>query len=649
MLLSWVFISTGTLDLSAVQGGAADGEWSVYGGDAGATRYAPLGQIHAGNVQELEIAWRWSSANHGPRVLTEWQASPLVINGVIYTTAGSRRNAVAIDATTGETLWMWRMDEGPRAEGVPAIGRNAGRGVAYWSDGDRDERILVATPSYQLVALDARTGRPVATFGDDGVIDMVQNLRPREGVEPIGRVGNTSPPVVVGDIVVVGPNFHTGGTPVPGDPWPRNAPGDIVGYDVRSGEPLWRFHTIPEPGEYGVETWEGGSWEYTGNVGVWAPISADEELGILYLPVEAATNDLYGGQRLGDNLFSTSLVALDAATGERLWHYQLVRHDIWDYDTPAAPILVNIEVAGEPIRAVVQVTKQGFAYVFDRESGEPVWPFEYRAVPESDVPGEVASPLQPFPTRPPPFERQGIGEEDLIDFTPELRAEALRIVADYRVGPLFTPPSLRFASDGTIGTLMLPGMGGGANWPGGAVDVETGVLYVASATDASLLQLVEGAGEHGPHYHAGSRAAPRVRGLPLVKPPYGRITAIDLNRGETLWWVPNAGTPPSIRNHPDLEGVEVGRTGRATRGPGLLVTATLLFGGEGPQGEPIFRAYDKSTGTIVHELELPATTTGHPVTYMSEGRQYLLMAVGGPGIPAELVALKLPDDGLGGD
>ncbi len=618
----------------AAQQGATGGEWRYYGGDNGATGYSPLDQINRENVGELTVAWRWNASNFGPRPEGMYQTRPIMVGGVLYATAGSRRAAVAIDAGTGETLWMYRLDEGARGETAPR--RSSGRGVAYWTDGQGDGRILLVTPGYQLVALDAATGGPIQTFGKHGVVDLKQGLDRQ--VDPVkGIIGSSSPPVVVGDVVVVGASLARGLRP----PSMENVPGHVRGYDVRTGERLWIFHTIPQAGEFGNETWEDDSWSYTGNAAVWPPFSADNELGYVYLPIEAATSDYYGGHRPGDNLFSTSLVCLDARTGERVWHYQIVHHDIWDYDNPAAPILVDITVDGRPIKAVVQLTKQAFAFVFDRVTGEPVWPIEERPMAQSDVPGEQTAATQPFPTRPTPFDRQGVAVEDLIDFTPELRAEAIELIKPYRLGPLFTPASLAESDDGTRGTLSLPSTTGGANWEGGAVDVEEGVLYVGSATQPVVLAM-EPDPERSDLNYVVALTLP-VSGpqkLPLIKPPYGRITAIDLNTGEHVWMVPNGDTPAWIANHPALEGVEIPRTGNSSRA-GVLVTKTLLFAGEGAGGDPMFRAYDKQTGEIVAEIELPAPQTGVPMTYLHEGRQYIVMSVAGGDRPAQLVALAV--------
>lgn len=634
----------GIAEVLPAQAGTRNGEWRYYAGDAGSTRYSPVDQIDRTNVGRLEIVWRWKADNFGPRTEFNYRATPIMVGGVLYTTAGLRRAAVAIDATTGETLWMYRMDEGRREESAPRP--NSGRGVAYWADGD-DERIFLVTPAYHLVALDARTGRPMPDFGRDGVVDLRTGLdREVDTVE--ARIGSSSPPIVVGDVVVVGAALPSGTAP----PTKEMPPGHIRGYDARTGRRRWIFHTIPQPGELGNETWENGSWRYTGNAAAWASLSADVDLGYVYLPIEAPTGDYYGGHRLGDNLFSQSLVCLDARTGRRVWHYQTVHHGIWDYDPPAAPVLVDIMRNGRLIEAVAQVTKQAFTFVFDRTTGEPVWPIEERPVLQTDVPGERTAPTQPFPTKPPPFDLQGVTADDLIDFTPQLRAEAEEIAAQYRLGPLFTPPSL-VDLEGTKGTLMVPGSQGGANWPGAAFDPESGILYVGSSTSPSVVGLghdpegsnMEYIGGQGLRLPQGGGP----RGLPLLKPPWGRITAIDLNRGEHVWMVPNGEAPDYVRNHPALRGVDLSRTGRPDRA-GLLVTKTLLFAGEGGglfaaygSGGNMFRAHDKLTGDILWASELPGNQTGVPMTYMVDGRQYIVVAVGAPNHPAELVALSLPE------
>ena len=637
------------------QTGAPGGEWPTYGGDLGHTRYAALDQIDAGNFDDLEIAWRFKTDNLGPVPEYQFQSTPLMVNGVVYSTAGSRRSVAALDAGTGELLWTYSLHEGARGEAAPR--RLSGRGLAYWSDGS-DERILYVTPGYRLIALAARTGRPVPGFGQDGIVDL--KLNNDQDIDPVtGEVGLHATPTVAGDVVIVGAAFRTGGNPRSR----RNTKGYVRGFDVRTGERLWIFHTIPQPGEFGRETWLNDSAVYTGNTGVWAQISVDEELGIAYLPVEAPTSDYYGGNRPGDNLFAESLVAVDLYTGERKWHFQLIHHGIWDHDIPCAPILIDITVDGRPIKAVAQPTKQVFLYVFDRETGEPVWPIEERPVPAGDVPGEWYSPTQPFSTKPPAYDRQGVTVDDLIDFTPELRAEALEVASRYRLGPIFTPPVVS-RREGPLGTFIRPSR---TNWPGGAYDPETRILYVPSSAafsalglvppdpDQSDLEYIQGNAITGPRRTAGAgsqvgggqrvvsgrgggasgRTRTTVRGLPLLKPPWGRISAIDMDRGEILWQIPHGETPDFVRNHPALAGVDIPRTGR-TGAPGVLVTKTLVISGEmgyfrTPSGRrgAMLRAYDKATGAEVGAVYLPAPQSGSPMTYLHDGQQYLVVAVSG--------------------
>ncbi|MCA9737481.1 MAG: PQQ-binding-like beta-propeller repeat protein [Gemmatimonadota bacterium] len=619
----------------AAQSGAPGGTWPVWGGDAGATRYTALDRIDADNVRDLEVVWRWRMDGEDLPPEPRSQTVPLMVDGVLYLTAGLDRAVVALDAATGTTLWTWHPGEGVRAERAPR--RNSGRGVASWSaDGER--RIVTITPGFHLVALDAATGRPVPGFGREGVVDLMEGLRVPPGVDPVGMIGNSSPPVIANDVIIVGPAFQTGFRP----PSMANVKGDIRGFDVRTGRELWAFRTIPEPGEPGSETWEEGSAAWTGNAGVWPPFTADPDLGLVYLPVEAPTSDYYGGHRPGANLYSSSLVALHTRTGELAWHFQTIHHDIWDYDMPSAPILVDVDVAGQGRRRlVIALTKQGWAWVFDRETGTPIWPIEERPVPASDVPGEWTSPTQPFPTRPAPFDRQGLSEDDLIDFTPALRARALEAVRGYRLGPLYTPPSVLAADSSNLGTILVPGALGAAAWEGGAVDPETGILYVGSATTATAAALAPDPSATDMRFIQSSAArTPTVDGLPLFKPPYGRITAIDLTTGEHVWMIPNGATPRSVAEHPALAGLALPPTGKSTRA-GTLVTRTLLFAGEGWGGDPVLRAIDKSTGAVLHTVTLPGTQNGHPISYLANGRQFVVLSVGGPGQVPELVALAL--------
>ncbi|MEX0901258.1 MAG: pyrroloquinoline quinone-dependent dehydrogenase [Pseudohongiellaceae bacterium] len=667
-----------TAPLALAQQGAPDGEWPSYGGDLGHTRYAALDQIDGSNFNELEVAWRFKTDNLGPRPEYNFQSTPLVIDGVMYTTGGSRRAVVALDAATGEMKWMYSLDEGARGEAAPR--QLSGRGLAFWQEGD-DARVIYVTPGYQLIALDAGTGRPVPEFGDGGMVDLKQNLD--QQIDPVtGEIGLHATPIVAKDVVIVGAAHRTGGNPRSRE----NVKGFVRGFNVRTGERLWIFHTIPMPGEYGHESWLDGSAEYTGNTGVWAQISVDEELEMVYLPVEVSTGDYYGGYRPGNNLFSESLLAVDLHTGERQWHYQLVHHGIWDHDIPCAPILMDIVVDGQPIKAVAQPTKQAALYVFNRETGEPVWPIEEQPVEQGNVPGEWYSPTQPVPTRPPPYDRQGVGEDDLIDFTPALRAEALEIASWHKMGPLFTPPVVSHI-DGPLGTLMAPATGGGTNWPGGSFDPETNILYVSSNSSVTSLGVVppypgqsdmayiQGNAATGPRTSAGagsaagggraefdaaarerpvsSRGTPpvglRVQGLPLLKPPYGTISAIDMNRGEILWQTPHGETPENIRNHPLLQDIDLPRTGQ-NASVGTLVTRTLLIAGEdemttGTDGQrrAMLRAYDKRSGVELAAVAMPAPQSGSPMTYMLDGRQYLVIAISGGGYTGELLAFSLPD------
>jgi quinoprotein glucose dehydrogenase len=622
-------------------------EWLHNRGDLGSTSYSPLAQINRDNVSKLRIAWRWKSDNFGPTPEFYYRVTPLMADGILYTTAGLRRTVVAIDAVTGETLWMHRMDEGERGTSAPR--RNSGRGVSFWRSPNAGEpsRVFTITPGFQLVALDARTGQPVPTFGDRGVVDLKKGL-PRVTDLVKSSVGSSSPPVIVRDVAIVGVAFSAGAAPKSKEA----IPGWVRGYDVRTGALKWTFHTIPQAGEIGNDTWKAESWKYTGNTGVWAPFTADAQLGYVYLPLEAATGDFYGGHRHGDNLFSDSLVCLDATTGKRVWHFQTLHHDIWDFDLPAPPVLIDITVGGKKIPAVAQVTKTGFTFVFDRVTGKSVWPIRERRVPQTDVPGEKTSPTQPFPTKPAPFEPQGLRDEDLIDFTPQIKQQAREIVSRYRYGEMYLPPSVVVAGKNE-GTLIRPNFSGGANWQGAAVDPETGMLYVSSLSTVGPIGLrqdpkisdMQYIGAYGEGFPQGSLGGPF--GLPLLKPPWGRITAINLNSGDHVWMIPNTDTPEWARNNPALAGITLPRTGSFDHS-GLLVTKTLLFAGEGSGlwraggGGNKLRAHDKATGAILHELTLPANQSGVPMTYEVDGRQFIVVAVGAKGVPGELVALTLP-------
>ncbi len=662
---------------ASAQQGATGGEWRSHSGDLGATKYSPLDQITADNFADLEMVWHWltvdthlaRSTGAGttlvaaetlfdlleqaePERWAEWDgvrrsltrpsiralvATPLMVNGVLYLSTALYR-AAAIDARTGETLWV----HDPRAyeSGSPPPLPWRHRGVAYWED-DGVARVFWGTGDGFLIAVDAMTGLPAEEFGDHGRVDLTDGLprapRERRDILNLLPISSQSPPLVVRDTVIVGSsiNDRTLTKEAP--------PGWVRAYDVRTGRPKWDFHTVPQgPDEFGADTWLDDSWRYSGNTNVWSLMSGDDELGFAYLPIGTATNDYYGGHRLGHNLFAESLVAVDAETGQRQWHFQMVHHGLWDYDLPAAPNLLDITVGGRQVKAVAQVSKQGFVYAFDRVTGEPIWPIEERAVPtDTDLEGEVPSPTQPFPTRPAPFEYQGTSIDDLVDFTPEIRQLAVAAVDRFRLGPLFTPQML-------AGTIMRPSVGGGANWSGAAVDPETGVLYVPSVNAYSTI----GISAPEPHeqqstlnYIRRSLSAGPVmpRGLPLWKPPYSRMTAIDMNTGDHAWMTPT-GNGDRIRNHPMLRDLDLPPLGGDAGRTGSLLTRTLLIHAlvaGGSDGGPRLVAYDKATGAELASLDLPGGALGAPMTYLLDGRQHIALTVGGE--VSGLVAFRLPE------
>jgi quinoprotein glucose dehydrogenase len=643
----------------AGQSGVGNFDWTSYGGDLGNTRYAPLTQINAENFGKLEVAWRFKTDNLGPRPEFNFEATPLVVKGVLYSTGGTRRAVFALDAATGELKWVYSLDEGRR--GAMAPRQLSGRGLAYWTDGT-EERIVYVTPGYRLIALNARNGQPIASFGSSGIVDLKED--DDQIIDPTsGEVGLHATPTIVRNVVIVGAAHRSGSVPL----GMTNVKGYVRGYDIRSGKRLWIFHTIPQPGEFGNDTWLKDSWSYTGNTGVWSQISADAELGLAYLPVELPTGDYYGGHRPGSGLFGETLVAVDVQTGQRKWHFQFVHHGLWDMDIACPPILADITVNGRLVKAVAVPTKQAMLYVFDRVTGEPVWPIEERPVPGGDVPDEWYSPTQPFPTKPPAYDRQGLTIDDLIDFTPELRTEAVALVSKYRIGPVFTPPVVS-KKEGPLGTLLMGVGPGGTNWPGGSLDPETHTLFAPSQRllnpmglvppdpTKNDLRFVQGSAMTGAGRSIGGGSGEgagsgnlTIRGLPLVKPPYGSISAINLDKGEIMWQIAHGETPDAIRNHPALKDLQIPRTGRPGNF-GTLVTKTLLVAGEAtfgptPSGQrgAMLRAYDKATGREAAAVFMPAPQTGSPMTYMSNGRQFIVVAIGGPGYSAELHALSLPD------
>ena len=546
----------------------------------------PLDQINAANFDKLEVAWRFKTDNLGPRPEANLEGTPLMVKGVLYSTAGTRRS------------W-WRLTQprvnccGSTAKTKASAGpsRLASFPAAAWRIGrmGREERIIYVTPGYQMVALDAKTGNRIPGFGKNGIVDLKDE--DDQQIDPLNPdIGLHSAPIVSGNTVIVGAAHKPGGVPVS----KTNVKGYVRGFDVRTGKRLWIFHTIPKPGEYGLNTWEQDSWSYTGNTGAWGQMSIDEQLGLVYIGVELPTGDYYGGHRPGNGLFGESIVAVDLKTGVRKWHYQYVHHGIWDMDNPCPPILADITINGRTVKAVAQPTKQAFMYVLNRETGEPIWPIVERPVEKGDVPGEWYSPTQPFPTKPPAFDLQGISINDLIDFTPQLRAEAVQLVSKYKLGPMFTPGVVS-KFEGPLATLTAATAGGGSNWPGGSYDPETHIAYVSSQTTVTAIGLVPGGTRSDIMYISGQARDPKataaaggrggagggltVEGLPLLKPPYGRITAIDLDKGEIAWQVAHGDTPDNIRNNPALKGLNIPRTGRPGQA-GTLVTKTLLVAGE---------------------------------------------------------------------
>ena len=679
-----------TAAVASAQWKPKDTEWPSYAADTMGSRYRPLDQINASNFNKLEIAWRFKTDSIGNRPEYKLEGTPLMVGGVVYTTAGSRRAAIALDAETGELLWVHGEHEGER--GAAAVRQLSGCGLAYWSDGKGDDRVLYVTPGYRLICLNAKNGMLISSFGKGGVVDLKLDddqevsawNEKGEWVPDLihGELGFQSAPVVGGNTIIIGAALREGMMPKS----MRNNKGYVRGYDVRTGKRLWIFHTIPKKGEVGYDTWLNGSAEYTGNTGLWTQLSIDQELGLAYLPIESPTADYYGGHRPGNNLFGETLVCVDLKTGQRKWHYQLVHHPLWDMDISSAPLLMDINVDGKAIKAVAQPSKQGFLYVFDRVTGQPVWPIEERKVEVGTVPGEWYPGTQPFPSKPPAYSRNGVSEDVLIDFTPELRQKALELISRYHIGPVFTP-GVESKLEGPLASLTLGTASGGTNWPGGSFDPETHTVYVyacnACLTPIGLVKppkeisdenYVSGiAGRPvtraaGPGENAGADspkpkpepAAGRkggggyvqlnVDGLPLIKPPYGTISAINLDRGEIVWQVAHGDTPDNIRNHPALKGLTIPRTGQSGYNVGTLVTKTLVIAGDGqvtttpdhPRGA-MLRAYDKASGKEVGHVFMPAQESGSPMTYMWKGKQYIILAISGGSYSGEFLAFTLPE------
>jgi quinoprotein glucose dehydrogenase len=660
-----------------------NGDWPHYNADLKGTRYSPLEQIQGSNFNRLEIAWRFKTDSLGPRPEYKLEGTPVAIGGILYTTGGTRRSVIALDGKTGELMWVHSLREGRRAAVSPR--QLSGHGVSYWTDGRGDNRVIYVTTGYQLVSLNAKDGSVVPSFGKGGIVDLKVGVV--KGVDqPIdvesGEIGIHSTAAVANDVIIVGSAMREGATVSTHN----NTKGLVRGYDVRTGKLLWTFKTIPGPGEFGNDTWEGDSWARNGNTGVWAQISVDEELGLAYLPIETPTSDYYGGHRPGNNLFAESLVCVDLKSGQRKWHFQLVHHPIWNFDNSSAPILLDINVDGRAIKAVAQPSKLGWVYVFDRVTGQPVWPIEEKPVPQSDVPGEKTAPTQPFPTKPPSYARNFVSiPGDVIDFTPALRAQGLEQLKRYKTAPNPFVPAILGHVDGLLGAI---GAGTATNWPGSGADPETRIVYAQAGNNAvqarslveppkgfSDIRYVQGIGGQpfveifGPGDCCAADAPPRptapaspppaapvgaggllVDGLPIFKPPYGVLSAVDVNKGTILWQVPHGDTPDNVRNHPALKGLNIPKTGQpGTSGVGLLVTKTVVVMGdpsltttpEHPRGA-MLRAYDKLTGQQVGAVWMPAQQSGSPMTYMAEGKQYIVVAIGGGAYSAEYLAFALP-------
>jgi glucose dehydrogenase len=685
-----------------------NGDWTHYTADARGTKYTPLDQINAQNFKDLEVAWRFKTDNLGTRPEYKLEGTPLAIKGTLYTTAGTRRSVIALDGKSGELMWSHSYREGNRAAIAPR--QLSGRGVSYWTDGKGDERVIYVTTGYRLIALNAKNGSMVQSFGEGGVVDLKRGAVKGKGEQidlEIGEIGLHSTPLVVKDMIIVGSSFKEGMTVVTHN----NTKGLVRAFDARNGKLLWTFNTIPRPGEFGNDTWENESWAINGNTGVWSQMTVDEDAGLVYLPVEDPTSDYYGGHRPGNNLFGDSIVALDLKTGQRKWHFQMVHHPIWDYDASSAPILLDANVNGAPRKVVAVPSKQSFLYVFDRITGQPIWPIEERPVQQSDVPGEKTSPTQPFPTKPPAYGRPFLRvPDDLIDFAPALRAQALENLKHYRVAGMFNPPVVGDLN-GIRGAINAGNASGGTNWPGAGADPETHVVYAqasmaavgglslrkppagfsdlnfVSGTEGTDFRVAEGpgfgsaadapqrgnaAGGRGAAAGRGGRGGAEppaagaagggrgfnnpltegLGGLPIVKPPYGVLSAIDLDKGELKFQVPHGDTPDAVRENPLLRGMTIPKTGQ-NGSVGVLVTKTLVVLGDpqvtAPPGRPrgaMMRAYNKDTGAEVGAMWMPAAVSGSPMSYKgADGRQYIVIAVSGGNYSGEYLAFALPGGG----
>jgi quinoprotein glucose dehydrogenase len=672
------------------QPSTSKGEWPYYTADIRGSRYSPLDQINASNFSKLTVAWRYKTDNFGPFPEFKLEGTPLMVNGVLYTTAGTRRAVIALEAKTGETIWVHSLREGKRAAVSPR--QLSGRGVSYWTDGRGEERILYVTTGYRLVALNAKTGSMIESFGTKGIVDLKAGVVKGRGTQidlETGEIGIHSTPIISGDIAIVGSAMREGATVETHD----NTKGLVRAFDVRTGKQLWQFDTIPRPGSFGNDSWLNESWATNGNVGVWTQMTVDEELGLVYLPVETPSSDYYGGHRPGNNLFAESLVCVDLKTGQRKWHFQFVHHPIWNYDMSSAPLLADITIDGKPRKVVAVPSKQAWLYVFDRVTGVPIWPIEEKPVPKGDVPGEWYAPTQPHPPAKLQYARNFLNvPDDLIDFTPEMRAEALDRIKRYKWAPTpFVPSVAGNVNSGLLGAITS---GTATNWPGGAYDPELHLAFAPAGNVPGTRSIVEPPKEFSDiRYVSGTAGQPfrevlgpgdccaadsprtaerareamapppatpppaaaptglNIQGLPIVKPPYGLLAAINLDRGEVAWQTPHGDTPDNIRNHPALRGMNIAKTGQTgTSGVGMLVTKTLVIMGDPqvttmpnrPRGA-MLRAYDKKTGQQVGEVWMPAPQSGSPMTYRVDGKQYIVVAVSGGNYSGEYLAFSLPD------
>lgn len=697
-VLAVVYVTGGMIPVAGQAGSmpsTAKGDWTHYTADVKGSRYAPLTQINAANFNKLEVAWRFKTDALGTRPEYKLEGTPLAVNGTVYTTGGTRRAVVALDGSSGELRWVYSLREGQRA--VMAPRQLSGRGVSYWTDG-KEERVLFVTTGYRLVSLDAKTGVPTPGFGTNGIVDLKVGAYKGNNQQidlETGEIGLHSTPTVTGNVVIVGSSFREGLAVKSRD----NTKGVVRAFDVRTGKMLWRFNTMPATGEFGHNTWENDSWYTTGNTGVWTQITVDEEAGLVYLPVESPTSDLYGGHRPGNNLFAETLVAVDLKTGQRKWHFQFVHHPIWDHDMSSAPLIADVTIDGKPRKIVAVPSKQSYLYVFDRITGQPVWPIPETPVPQSTVPGEKTAATQPIPSKPPAYARPFVRvPEDVMDFTPDLHKQALAQLNWFVVNPSPYNPPIVSTLDGKIAALTIGTLTGGTNWQGSTYDPELKTVFAPACnaclaplglvkpprevsdidyimgTAGATVRLITGGGEgdaadaprrpaagppaappspppptaaQGPS--GAQRAATTVQGLSVLKPPYGVLTAVNLERGEVSWSVPHGETPDNVRNHPLLKGLNIPKTGQSGN-VGAVVTKTLVVVGDpqvtSPPGRPrgaMLRGYDKTNGNEVGAVYLPAAQSGSPMTYMANGKQYIIVAVSGGSYSGEYIAFALPD------